>query len=171
MTCVPPHSQTNNACGLSGASCGVCGAGASCDQGVCAFTDGGAPRIGDGCASDFQCKPPQNGFCIPETVFGQNSGFPGGYCSASCGATMCPVGSTCIDVGSQTGGSNPLCFETCNSPRTGRASCRANYVCEINFNGGGGGLCAPRCNSPGFSCPQGTACNSTSGYCNPAGLP
>jgi len=50
--------------------------------------------------------------------------MPGGYCTASCGLTACPGGSTCVP----TGRMGELCAATCAS----NADCRADqgYVCD-----------------------------------------
>ena len=99
-------------------------------------------------------------------MFGQPTGWPGGACSSSCSNTTCPSGSSCLDVGGAGGGtgSNPICFKSCPAPRLGQSTCRTGYVCEVNVQVTGAGICIPRCNNLGFSCWQGTHCDA-SGYC------
>ena len=127
--------------------------------------DAGVSQVGNACTADFQCHPPANGFCIAETVFGQPTGWPGGACSASCNGVACPAGSSCLDVGGGSTGTNPICFKSCPSPRLGQSTCRAGYVCEVNVQVTGSGICIPRCNTAGFTCWQGTICDNASGYC------
>ena len=61
--------------------------------------------------------------------------------------------------------SQPLCIESCPAPRQGQSTCRTGYVCEVNVNTAGSGICIPRCATPGFTCWQNTVCNAASGYC------
>lgn len=161
-TCVPLGSQSSTACGARGSSCTSCGAGLSCSNGACTM-DPGTSHVGDACTSDLQCRPPNTGFCIAESVFGQPTGWPGGSCSATCNGTPCPTGSACVDVGG-SGGQNLVCLETCPAPRLGQSTCRLGYLCEVNLQGTGG-ICIPRCNTIGFNCPSNTTCDSTTGYC------
>lgn len=167
-TCVPPQSQTSGGCGLNGAQCGLCGAGQTCSSGACVSTpDAGLSSVGAACSGDLQCRPPSGGWCIGETIFGQPTGWTGGTCTVSCGPTGCPTGSTCLDVGANSGQSNPICLQSCPSPRQGQSTCRIGYNCELNFQQGTGGMCIPRCNTLGFSCWQNTRCDANSGYCVP----
>ena len=164
--CVPAQSQSNFSCGLNGNQCATCLSGLVCSSGACVQVDGGVSQVGAACTSDLQCRPPTNGFCIAETVFGQPTGWPGGSCSANCSNTPCPTGSSCLDVGQLSGGgSNPVCFKSCAAPRLGQSTCRTGYVCEVNVQTTGSGICIPRCNTVGFDCWQGTRCDVNSGYC------
>ncbi len=165
--CIPLNSQTNSVCGSNGLSCAGCGNGLTCSAGQCVSFDGGVSHVGESCSTDNQCKPPSNGFCIPETVFGQPTGWPGGSCSASCSNLTCPMGSSCLDVGGGTTGSNPLCFKSCPAPRVGQSTCRTNYLCEVNVQVAGSGICIPRCTTAGFTCWSGSHCDAASGYCLP----
>ncbi|MEW5743731.1 MAG: hypothetical protein AB1938_32765, partial [Myxococcota bacterium] len=169
--CVPFTSQTNFLCGSFGQACQACLGGSQCFNGACVFiadagiVDAGmGPQVGQPCTSDAQCRPPNSGFCIPESVFGQPTGWPGGACTRTCGGSTnaCPPASTCVNFDS-TG--QPLCIATCPSPRQGQSTCRSSYVCEFNPSAAGPGICIPRCNSPGFTCWQNTVCDFTSGYC------
>jgi hypothetical protein len=163
--CVPAQSQNNFACGLGGNQCATCFSGLTCSSGSCVAVDGGMSQVGNPCSADLQCHPPANGFCIAETVFGQPTGWPGGACSASCNGVACPSGSSCLDVGGGTTAPNPICFKSCAGPRLGQSTCRGGYVCEVNVQTTGSGICIPRCNTVGFSCWQGTTCDANSGYC------
>ena len=163
--CVPPQSQNNLTCGLRGNQCASCFNGLSCSAGACTSLDAGTSQVGTACTTDTQCRPPANGFCIAETVFGQPTGWPGGACSASCGTTACPSGSSCLDVGGGGGSSNPICFQSCPQPRLGQSTCRSGYLCEVNVQTTGSGICIPRCNTAGFECWRGTRCDVASGYC------
>lgn len=163
--CVPAQSQSNFACGLNGNQCATCLNGLTCSSGVCGVLDGGVSQVGNACTGDLQCRPPSNGFCIAETVFGQPTGWPGGSCSASCSGVACPAGSSCLDVGGGSTGTNPICFKSCAAPRLGQSNCRTGYVCEVNVQVTLAGICIPRCNTVGFTCWQGTHCDANSGYC------
>ncbi len=176
--CLGPQFQNAFSCGLNGAICGQCSIGASCQNGTCippvvadAGFDGGPGPSTDGgvggpCLFDGQCQPPINGLCIPQTIVGTQTGWPGGYCSASCATTPCSAGNSCINAANQNGTPNWLCFKSCAGPRTGQSSCRNNYVCEFDLgNPSGQGVCFPRCDSPGFQCWAGTTCSTASGYC------
>lgn len=176
--CVGLQFQNVFTCGNGGAMCSACAIGANCINGTCfSPPDAGPPpvdagvAVGSGCLFDGQCKPPSNGLCIPETVFGAQTGWPGGYCSAACASTPCPAGNTCINAADAMGNPNWLCFKSCVGPRTGQSSCRSGYVCEFDpTNAAGNGFCMPRCDSPGFSCWSGTTCGP-SGYCVASGPP
>jgi hypothetical protein len=137
---------------------------------VCIVPDAGVVSpVGDACTGDLRCRPPNSGFCIAETVFGQPTGWPGGYCSATCNGTACPGGSTCVDV-EDGPATNLVCLETCPAPRQGQSTCRFGYVCEVNFQSAGGpGICIPRCNTIGFNCFSNTTCDAASGYCRVVG--
>lgn len=165
--CVPLQSQSNFTCGMRGNQCAACLNGLTCSSGACTSPDAGTSQVGNACTSDTQCRPPTNGFCIAETVFGQPTGWPGGACSANCGTVGCPSGSSCLDVGGGGGGtgSNPICFQSCPQPRLGQSTCRSGYLCEVNVQTTGSGICIPRCNTVGFTCWQGTRCDVGSGYC------
>lgn len=67
------------------------------------------------------------GFCIDE-----NSGFPGGYCTAVCdAASPCPGDARCIDV-EGGGGNGSICFDGCASAM----DCRAEYLCvQLGMSG------------------------------------
>jgi hypothetical protein len=120
--------------------------------------------VGDPCLSDLQCRPPNSAFCIPESVFGQPTGWVGGTCTRTCGGSTnaCPTGSTCVSFDTTN---QPLCIQTCPGPRQGQSTCRPGYVCEVNLMMAGVGLCIPRCSNPGFACWKNAACDPTSGYC------
>ena len=163
--CVPLQSQSNFTCGLRGNQCASCFNGLTCSSGACTSPDAGPSQVGNACTTDTQCRPPTSGFCIAETVFGMPTGWPGGACSANCGTTACPSGSSCLDVGGGGSGSNPICFQSCPQPRIGQSTCRVGYVCEVNVQTTGSGICIPRCNTAGFTCWQGTRCDVGSGFC------
>jgi hypothetical protein len=162
--CIPPPSQTSSFCGSFGQQCAGCPSGAQCLNGTCSFIrDAGSAQVGDPCLSDPDCRPPNNALCIPETVLGQPTGWPGGTCTRPCTAMLsCPVGSSCLTFDST---SQPLCIESCPAPRQGQSTCRTGYVCEVNANTSGSGICIPRCSNPGFTCWQNTVCSASSGYC------
>ena len=129
------------------------------------FADGGtSSSIGAACVNSQQCTATANAFCIPDIApTGGATGFVGGYCSTSCSGVPCSTGSTCTPVSGALG-TFPVCLQNCASPRIGQSSCRNGYICE-GTTGTSSGYCLPRCNNTGATCPTGTACNATSGYC------
>ncbi len=164
--CLDPLFENALDCGLNGKMCGACASGEVCAAGF--SLDGGA--VGSPCSYDGQCQPPSNGLCIPQSVVGNSTGWPGGYCTASCAMTACGPGSSCINAANASGVANWLCFHSCVGPRTGQSTCRSNYLCEFDLgNPTGLGVCFPRCDSPGFTCWSGTVCSPLTGYCMSAG--
>lgn len=123
--------------------------------------------MGSGCLFDGQCQAGgAAAVCIPPTVLGQQTGWPGGYCSATCGGAVCPSNASCVDLGDAASGNpNFLCLASCPAPRQGQSTCRSNYRCEVNIGAVGSGICIPRCDSPGFNCWDNTFCDVGSGYC------
>jgi hypothetical protein len=169
--CISAANQSVFGCGTKGQACVVCGKGEQCTNGACAATppashDGG---VGSACVTDSQCSSPKNASCIPPSVLGAPTGWPNGYCTSRCGnsATPCPGNASCVNTGSNAdAGVNTVCLETCPAPRGGQSTCRMGYVCEVNTNAFGQGICIPRCDSPGFTCFASTACDTSgSGYC------
>lgn len=156
--------QTSFACGTGGAACVQCGGGTSCSAGVCAvsdagFQDGGV-AIGGPCTSSAQCRPPQNAFCLPENP----TGFPGGLCTAQCGAmSPCATGECVTET--VFGSAQSSCRASCASPGSGQSTCRLGYVC-VGIAAGGTGYCRPTCSGGGLAaCPNGQQCGDA-GYCN-----
>ena len=89
--------------------------GSSCVPGVRAQTP-----VGDACNTGGDCPP--SWLCL-----GLESGFPGGYCTRSCGfdTPPCPSAAYCD-------GRLQLCLTRCN----GMADCRSGYTCESRLAGG-----------------------------------
>jgi len=133
------------------------------DAGTPPGPDAGRP-VGAACTNDNQCQPPPNAFCMPPTFAGLNTGYVGGYCSRTCGATAsCPAGSVCITENFGPGGSFTSCKTVCSTPGMGQGSCRPSYICQANA--AGAAWCGPRCTNQSFQCPNGGMCNMTTGYC------
>ncbi len=81
--------------------------GAECVRALCA-----PARVGAACATEEDC----DGL----TCLGEAEGYPGGYCSAACGAEVaCPAASHCKPPGQ--------CLKAC----LGDADCRAGYACAL----------------------------------------
>lgn len=100
--------------------------------------DSGVPSIGDPCAAQGLCGPV--GFCIEEF-----SGFPGGYCSQSCGGGLsCPQGAVCRNFGP----GQAVCLDECQN----NAECRTGYAC-IQLGTDPNKVCWPV--DPGSSNPNG----------------
>lgn len=140
--------------------------------------DAGPPadKIGIACTSDSQCiNPPDDGYCIPATDTGGNpTGWPGGYCSATCFTEEhCGTDGICITFTDENGDDFNACQARCAAANAGQSTCRSGYICEgylLALPDGGSqpsteGICMPRCDNPGSSgCPTGSSCQS-SGYC------
>lgn len=103
--------------------------------------------IGTPCTGDAMCT---GGFCATT--------FTDGYCTQDCSTTACPAGAKCL-----SGSSLSICLDTCSSPRGGRSTCRASYVCEDD--GASGGLCIPNCNTITDFCDAPQRCSASTGYC------
>lgn len=168
---MPQAFQNPSVCGRFGQMCSTCPGGAVCNTGICMMpppppppVDGG--QVGNACLFDGQCQAGGSAsLCIPPTVLGQATGWPQGYCSATCSSTGCPANASCVNVGGGGGGNDFLCLASCPAPRQGQSTCRANYRCEVNLAAFGSGICIPRCDSPGFNCWDNTTCDVASGYC------
>jgi len=165
--CLDLNLGSSFACGAKGEACKQCPNTQVCTNGSCVpdskpSIDGG---IGAACLFDGQCKPPVAGLCIPESVLGVPTGWPGGYCTLGCNNNgTCPGNSICINVASD-GGTDNLCLASCRAPRRGQSSCRSGYLCEVSGPSIGTGMCVPRCENAGFTCYPNTVCDAKSGYC------
>lgn len=102
--------------------------------------------------------------CLTETLPDAGPAIPGGYCTPSCNAGMCPTNSQCI--GLQSGGTTfNQCLASCTGIRT-RGSCRFGTTCYPVTQADGGigttGVCFSDCQFIG--CQTGT-CNLNTGFC------
>jgi hypothetical protein len=120
--------------------------------------------VGAPCTSGMQCQPPGGAICIQESVFGNATGFTGGYCTAQCSATQPCSSGVCITE-SVFGFSGSTCRSTCSAPGMGQSTCRTGYVCAANGTTATG-YCRPNCANPSnMPCPTGQTCNAMTGYC------
>lgn len=121
--------------------------------------DGGTAQLGIACTADLGCT---SGFCIREA----ESGWPGGYCTASCRNQPCPSGGVCYSR-----------FSVCLSPC--EASCRDGYACSDRLGadvlpraacvpGRAGARVGDACSNAGH-CPAGGYCLTESGDGYPGG--
>ena len=169
--------QSRMACGVGGQACVRCTMGQLCTAGFCGggATDGGFPNpdaginvpSGSPCATNQNCNPPFQAFCIPESAGGQVTGYTGGYCTQQCGAmgTTCANGSLCVTE-TFFGAAQSNCRSACSTPST-QGSCRSGYVCHPSISSISPGFCRPRCDNAGAlsACPGGQTCNAMSGVC------
>ncbi|MBS1153623.1 MAG: family peptidase, partial [Myxococcaceae bacterium] len=162
--------QSRFACGLAGAMCQQCPMQNFCSAGVCTPApldagiggDAGTVLVGSPCTSVQSCRPPQNAICIQESQFGQPTGYPGGYCTAQCGASNPCSGGECVTE-LVFGTSQSSCRASCAAPGTGQSTCRAGYVCVGTTPPG---YCRPACGNGGLAaCGTGQQCGDA-GYCN-----
>lgn len=120
-------------------------------------------EAGSACTADSQCQPPLNQFCLA----GGMTGYPGGYCTATCNANLPCTTGLCVTE-TVFGVSASTCKQFCFGVGQGRDVCRAGYVCAAGNTGLPPliGWCRPRCENGGLaSCPAGTTCNANTGYC------
>lgn len=117
-SCITTGSQSNSACGLSGAACSSCGSSQSCTAGSC-ITQTGA-GVGGACSNGTDCG---GDTCKTLSATG-NITYPGGSCTRTCTtSSSCGTGAGCFTLtGYETGG---LCLKRC----TTAADCRAGYDC------------------------------------------
>jgi hypothetical protein len=131
-----------------------------CNQGVCSgAVDAGATLPnGSPCTATSPCA----GTCLDEVIFGQTSGYVGGYCTETCGAAPCSNGVCVTEV--VFGQTFAQCRATCPAPGT-QSTCRPSYVCAP-IAGSATGYCRPNCSNTGIlaACQPGTTCMSN-GVC------
>jgi hypothetical protein len=159
--------QSNFTCGLGGAMCQQCMGGSTCTMGAClpnTLPDGGLPPTlpaGSACTAMSVC----DGFCLEASQFGQQSGFPGGYCTATCAPNQPCASGVCVTE-NVFGMMASSCRSTCAGPGTGQSTCRQGYVCAIAPTPGAlTGYCRPNCNNGALAaCPMGQQCQSN-GQC------
>ncbi len=166
--CLEPRNQSQFTCGTLGAMCSPCPGGGACRGGMCVppttLPDGGVPGLPAGSAcTGSACGA---GFCIEESQFGFNTGFPGGYCVATCGAGQPPCTSGVCVTEAIFGQPGSTCRATCPAPGGGQSTCRAGYVCApTNTSSVPTGFCRPNCNNGNLAaCPSGTTCQAN-GFC------
>lgn len=169
------------ACGVFGQQCFGCGGGTVCQSGLClpvfdggfgggaggGFGGGGGVmnvQAGSPCASDQQCQPPQNQLCIPPSM---QTGYPGGYCTATCGPNNPCTTGVCVteDV---FGVTLSTCKAFCFGVGQGQDTCRPGYVCASGNTGLPPlvGWCRPRCENGALAaCGPNLTCNAMTGYC------
>lgn len=167
--CVTGNQQSNFACGSAGQMCTQCTNGTTCRMGACVPNtqpDGGiAPLLptGSACTAASSCE----GFCLEESQFGQPTGYPGGYCTNTCGAIGgmgCGASGLCVTE-QVFGQPVSQCRSTCTGAGTGQGSCRQGYVCTLAPNPGAlVGYCRPNCNNGGLAMCASGQCQMN-GYC------
>jgi hypothetical protein len=119
------------------------------------FYDGGptSGNIGAACTADTDCGA--MGQCIEDPQL-----FPGGYCTATCDASMadtCPAGSQCQDFG----GGQMFCVLTCDSGSMARQCLnRPGYGCSTSVQLSG--VCVGGC-VDASDCPAGLMCDQMGG--------
>jgi len=107
--------------------------------------------IGMMCSASADCG--DGGFCV-----GESDGFPGGYCTTTCGdGVECPAGSICVQVDMTTS----WCLDSCDATATER-TCRAGYGCATSFDLPGP-VCLPGC-SDDTDCPTDRMCDPEGGF-------
>lgn len=166
--CVPTRFQSSFACGLNGTMCAGCMTGQTCNAGACeAAPDAGPPVMpGSPCTQGSDCRPPSGATCIPESAFGQATGYTDGYCTQSCGTSSpCPTSSECVEI--QFG--QRACRASCRVADIGMlGACRTGYVCAPTDNTSTAAYCRPRCDVSGSlsGCSTGQTCDTATGLCH-----
>lgn len=103
-----------------------------------------------GCGVDTGGSCGASADCPGKLCLTEKQGYPGGYCSASCGATPCPQGQQCRPIA--PGSAEAACLLSCRDA----SGCRSGYQCYQ-------GVCQPTCKDdascgdPGYVC-KGGAC-------------
>ncbi|MEW5740223.1 MAG: hypothetical protein AB1938_14925 [Myxococcota bacterium] len=154
----------NSACGRQGQACVACSTTQYCSQqGLCTSTSG-APAAGCNDSSVCVATSGETGTCLQGTMPDGGADVPGGYCTPSCNAGMCPINSQCIGL-VQSGTTFNQCLGSC-SPVRQRGSCRYGQTCYPVTQADGGtaplGVCWVDCVFVG--CQTGT-CNVNTGFC------
>jgi hypothetical protein len=116
---------------------------------------------GSACTAMSVCE----GFCLEGSQFGQSSGYPGGYCTATCGPMQPCASGVCVTE-NVFGTMASSCRSTCAGPGTGQSTCRTGYICALAPTPGAlVGFCRPNCNNGALAaCPAGQQCQAN-GYC------
>ncbi len=114
---------------------------------ACADTTG-LTSLGGPCTDKSACT---TGLCVMSSMYGQDTGWQDGTCTAECAGTTCAEG---VCVALQT---TSYCLTSC----TRASDCRQGYVCDLVA-----GACLPDCQK-GFSCGAQLACQ-TDGTCRTA---
>lgn len=187
--CVPRCDQaSSNICGGSGNTCNA-------TTGLCAGQPGYGCGAGGGCNAGGTCT---NGYCEAPPAYGtacndgsdcvagvciKGTGWAGGYCSGTCkyDDTACiEEGGGCsihtIEDGDGNPNNNPnACLATC-SGLGGQGSCRAGYVCDVQWTDDAGQTsCVPactanaQCSGVGNRCVQGLCCGQRGLTCCKSG--
>jgi hypothetical protein len=117
--------------------------------------------VGEPCShrSDPTCGSARHALC-----YGDDDGFPGGYCTVEpCSEALpCPAGSTCARLG----GEDPACYKDCASD----ADCRGPaYRCQGIEPLGVGGAAHPVCYLAAFDCRRDKDCPAALPHCKGAG--
>lgn len=173
VTCLPGQACVNGMCS-GGTGGGFGGGGGGFGGGVGGGIGGGAGggggstgvAVGTACTLDTNCQPPFTQRCLPAQIGGGSSGYPGGYCTATCSPTTPCASGVCITE-TLAGSTVSSCKAQCPNPGGGQSTCRTGYICAVGSSSGSTvGWCRPRCENGALAtCPQGTVCNSTTGYC------
>ena len=106
----------------------------------------GDASLGEPCTNKADCA---SGLCLLEEMYGERTGWTGGYCSQNCDESCADEG-VCFEF---TDGD--YCTASCDSDE----DCRENYVCQHLT-----GSCLPDCRN-GWDCGDGFACNEATGLC------
>jgi hypothetical protein len=97
-------------------------------------------QVGKECTKDADCGSPRSVCQLPTTLPSGGTAWFGGYCQENCVAgastSVCPAGSTCVELGAQD-----RCLKPC---RPGTGDCRDGYTCSPLAEGN---ICVPNCYS------------------------
>lgn len=146
--------------------------------GMC-FVDPDYPTgvVGSACSTFTDCGDNWSSSCIPAANgAGNETGFPGGYCTADCGQNIkretpsnsyCGAKAFCVTFS----GGDAQCFERCGSldggavgETSGRGTCtRPVHVCWGGFQDPLLGMCVGDCRQQPSSCAAGKSCVNDGG--------
>jgi hypothetical protein len=138
--CIPLTAETVGNCGKSGAACGACAAGLTCQNGTCQGTMTVA-NVGDPCAVDADCASLGTGAICKLTTSTGSGTYPEGYCTKDCTAdSQCPSTDAgpgvCVSLNAAYGENDKLCWEPCNQRNHVPGGCRSGYACYGLSNNG-----------------------------------
>ncbi len=114
----------------------------------CSFDDSPeAGAVGSPCQGKADCE---GGMCLPELMYSDPTGWPGGYCTQPCSVDdPCPGGSDCLELGD-----GQYCIQGCAT----HGDCRPGYLCQPVAR-----VCLPDCRR-GWPCGDQLVCGPD-GFC------
>jgi len=149
-TCVAYGSQSVAACGTAGATCGACGSGLGCFNGLCVACS--ATTCPNGCCNGNVCVPyasQTDSLC----------GTAGAACAACTSPNTCNLGTGICEIAAGCDGT------TCASGCCFNDTC-VPYASQTGTACGTGGVACAPCVAPNLTCNTGTGACEVTGTCD-----